>query len=96
MDLTPIDFNNRADLLFLQSLAKIGGIKVFKNDTVTEIYIEKQVKFPRSKKKRIRKKWEKHKKNSIKFLGRQIVLIGGAVYVHSLDFDNFIKFIWQK
>jgi len=44
-------------------MISLGGIPVYINDTLGVEYHRKQVRFPRSKKVRIRKKWAKQEWN---------------------------------
>jgi len=44
-------------------IESIYGLKVFVDDRICVKYERKQVRFPRSRKARIRKKWSKQRKN---------------------------------
>ena len=64
------------------------GIDVIVNDRITEFYEKVQFRFPKSKKRRIRKKWKKRPENFRMEKRNRVLKLGRQMFVHSLMFEQ--------
>ena len=71
----------------------IDGYEIIKHDVACVTNDYKQIKFPKSKKKRIRKKWAKNQKNYGLVELHKTIVIGKKMYVSS---DLYNKLITKK
>lgn len=65
-----------------------AGFKLKINDLMCFVKESKQIRFPKSKKKRIQKKWTKNKKNYGVVDVHKAFLIGADLFVSSLVFQK--------
>lgn len=82
--------------MILPGLFYQSGIKVVANDLVTEYRTIVQYRFPRSKKKRIRKKWRKRRENFRPKTSYRAIMMGNTVYVHSKIIDAWKKALTEN
>ena len=68
--------------------ASLGGFKIIANPFLSD-NVWTQMRFPRSKKKRIRRKWAKQAKNFIVVVTpRPPIQIGDTLFVHPSDLER--------
>jgi len=77
-----------SEILGLDKIGKISGVKVF---TDSGLSIREQFRFPRSKRKRIKKKWRKQRGNwrnnpdpNVYCVGRDVMVMHPAV-AHKIE-----------
>lgn len=63
-----------------------NGYRIFTND---QLIIRKQIRFPRSKGKRIQKKWKKNERNFISFPDTDVRIMNGVMVMHPSVYSNF-------
>lgn len=62
------------------------GLKVYECPWMT---VREQVRFPRSKKRRIRKKWAKQQRNYGQVPSSEVILLADAVHMHPATLQKF-------
>jgi len=82
------DRQKRSESVFPNFLGQLAGIKVFVDPHLQDRI---QFRFPRSKKKRIRKKWAKQERNYKRIPSKSIYKIGDAIYVHPILYEQLKK-----
>ena len=58
--------------------------------------VREQYRFPRSKKKRIRKKWRRNERNWHTVPQRRIYRVGNCIYAHPVVIDELMYWINMK
>ena len=79
--------------MFMRKLTRIMSINFEGIPVVLDPRMGKyiQVKFPRSKKKRIRRKWRKNHKNYAWVSDGQVYQMGGRLYMHPAMWERLKK-----
>lgn len=71
----------------------IGGFKVIINNWIQPIRITKQIRFPTSKRKRIRNKWSKKTSNFKTFYEDKFIVIDDTIFVNQKQYDHLMSLV---
>jgi hypothetical protein len=81
----------RGGTMFDNYLPSCAGMPIYQSPLLID---SRQVRFPRSKKRRIRKKWSKDKRNYKDFPSDNILVAGGsAIFIHPAKYGLFVDAI---
>lgn len=67
------------------------GFEIYVNNLIQPYWSSRQVKFPKSKKSRIRKKWHKNKANWKDEYHNEFIVIGNKVFMNQENYDKLIS-----
>lgn len=68
----------------------IGGFNIVVNDFIQPRLERKQIRFPNSKKVRIKKKWAKRSCNFKSFFVDEFLVIGDTIFVNQKQYDKLL------
>lgn len=68
-----------------------GGINIIVSDHLPKEWV--QVRFPRSKRRRIRRKWAKDRRNYAMRETVGLLMVGGQAYVSPRSFASIIRMV---
>lgn len=75
-------------------LGQVMGMKVFPiSEDISIFDVQKQVRFPKSNKKRIRKKWAKRPENFTTVKQRHTFVVGGNLYADDIVLEKMAMYV---